>query len=84
MVTGQGSSGSSLKKVLDGRESIMKLHQQALSTKEMQQILKEKGKWDLVVASPFLNEVGVMLGKLGFVWVGQMPYFFKIPVEVQG
>ena len=55
----------------------MKLHQQALSTKEMQQILKEKGNWDLVVASPFLNEVGVMLGKLGLVWVGQMPYFLK-------
>ena len=40
------------------------VHSDALQHPDLQTILHSKQDWDLVIASPLFNEVGVMLGNV--------------------
>ena len=49
-----------LKYTITVDSQIFQIHDEALT--EMKTVLDKK--WDLVIANPFLNEVGIILGKL--------------------
>ena len=42
--------------------SVIQVHSDALKHPDLQSILHSNQTWDLVIASPLFNEVGVMLG----------------------
>merc|ERR1719347_93143 len=64
MVSTSAGLWDGLQIIRQGGEVLIKVHKAALNHPRVQDILHNHQQWDLVIASPLFNEMGVMLGNL--------------------